>query len=375
MGLRDGKPFFRAELVGSLLRPQGLLEARDHFARGLINRTDLWKIENEAIADAVRLQEQIGFEVVTDGEYRRNIWWYDFIHSLQGIEIREPDRRQGFSGVGSGQWEYFPKAVRTVGKIGRAGDIMAPEYKELAARTAKTGKVTIPSPSRIHFHGGRASVSQTAYPDMETFWADIVKVYQEEIAALEAAGCRYVQIDDPMLTYFLDERLRATVRDIGEDPDKLISTYVAVLNGCVSKRRKETTIGIHLCRGNSRSTWMAEGSYERIAEAVFGCLDVDVYFLEYDDPRSGGFEPLRFLPKGKVAVLGLISTKHARLESGDDLKRRLDLARKYLADADMALSPQCGFASNVEGNVISAADQRRKLELVVATARDYWGTA
>lgn len=375
MGMRNGKPFFRAELVGSLLRPQHLLDARDRLARGEITRAALWQIENAAIADATKLQENAGFEVVTDGEFRRNIWWYDFIHALKGIEIREPDKRAGFSGVGGGQWEYFPKTVRTVGRIGRAGDIMAPEYAELAKRTTKTGKVTIPSPSRIHFHGGRASVSKEAYPDIEQFWSDIIKVYQDEIAALEAAGCRDIQIDDPMLTYFLDDRLRESVREIGEDPDRLILKYVEVLNGCVAKRRKDTVIGVHLCRGNSRSTWMAQGSYERIAEDVFGRLDVDTYFLEYDDPRSGGFEPLRYLPEGKVAVLGLITTKHARLESPDEIKRRLDSARKFVADENMAISPQCGFASNVEGNIITPDDQKRKLELVVATARDVWGTA
>ena len=374
MGSRNGKPFFRAELVGSLLRPQRLLDARDQFGRQELSRAQLWEIENRAIAEAVKFQEDLGFLVVTDGEFRRSVWWFDFINALQGIEIREPDKRSGFSGVGAGAWEYYPKTVQTTGKVGRAGDIMVDEYKALASVTSKTGKVTMPSPSRIHFHGGRSSVSKTVYPDIDQFWADIIEVYQREIAALEAAGCRYVQVDDPMLTYFLDERLRENVRKIGEDPDELINKYVSVLNGCVARRRPDTTIGIHLCRGNSRSTWVAEGSYERIAEAVFGGLNVDAFFLEYDDPRSGGFEPLRFLRKGKVAVLGLITTKRPELESRDDLKRRVEAARAFVADADLALSPQCGFASNVEGNVITYDDQRRKLELVVSLAQETWGT-
>ena len=273
--------------------------------------------------------------MVTDGEFRRSVWWFDFINALQGIEIREPDKRSGFSGVGAGAWEYYPKTVQTTGKVGRAGGIMVDEYKALASVTSKTGKVTMPSPSRIHFHGGRSSVSKTVYPDIDQFWADIIEVYQREIAALEAAGCRYVQVDDPMLTYFLDERLRENVRKIGEDPDELINKYVSVLNGCVARRRPDTTIGIHLCRGNSRSTWVAEGSYERIAEAVFGGLNVDAFFLEYDDPRSGGFEPLRFLRKGKVAVLGLITTKRPELESRDDLKRR---SRRHARSLSMPTS-------------------------------------
>ena len=373
MASRNGKPFFRAELVGSLLRPKHLLDARERHARAEISDKELWDIENAAIADAIRLQERLGFEVVTDGEFRRSVWWYDFIHALKGIEIREPDKRVGFSGVGSGEWEYFPKTVLTVGKLGRTRDIMGPEYKALAERTSKTGKVTIPSPSRIHFHGGRGSISREAYPDIEEFWADIVQIYRDEISTLEAAGCRYIQIDDPILTYFLDDRLRDSVLQFGENPDKLVLKYIEVLNGCIARRRPDTNVGIHLCRGNSRSTWMAQGSYERIAEPIFEGLQVDSYFLEYDDPRSGGFEPLRFLAKGKVAVLGLVTTKRPQLESPDDVKRRLDAAREFVDDDFLALSPQCGFASNVEGNVISEDDQMRKLQLVISLAGDVWG--
>lgn len=375
MGTRNGKPFFRADQVGSLLRPERLLTARDRFDRGDIDRDALWAAENDAIEEAVRLQEAAGFDIVTDGEFRRSVWWYDFVNALDGIEITEPDRRSGFSGVGAGEWEYFPKTVRTVGPLGRSQDIAAPEYAALAAMTDRTAKITIPSPSRLHFHGGRAAVDPAVYPEMAAFWADVVRVYREEIAALEAAGCRYIQMDDPILTYFLDDRLRENVRGIGEDPDTLIDTYVDVLNDCVSERRPDTAVGIHLCRGNSRSTWVADGPYDRIAETVFGRLDIDLFFLEYDDPRSGGFEPLRHLPRGKVAVLGLITTKRPELEDPDAVKRRIDDAARFVDPDDIALSPQCGFASNVEGNLVTVEDEKRKLALVVDIAQSVWGSA
>lgn len=373
MGIHKGKPFFRAEQVGSLLRPASLLEARARFETGEIDRDALWEAENDAIAAAVKLQEDAGFEVVTDGEFRRTNWWFDFVNALDGVEVVDADERSGFSNTGAQQ--YYPKTVRTVGPVRRRGDILAPEYSALAERTSRTGKVTIPSPSRMHFHGGRAAVDASVYPDMEDFWADVIGVYQEEIAALEAAGCRYIQIDDPVMSYFLDERLRENVRDIGEDPDRLIEKYVDVVNGCIAARRPDTAVGIHLCRGNARSAWVAAGGYEPIAEATLAGLDVDSFFLEYDDPRSGGFEPLRFVPKGKVVVLGLITTKFPELEDPDELKKRIEAAHEYIDYDDMAISPQCGFASTVEGNIITVDDEIRKLELVVSVARDVFGSA
>ena len=372
MGIRNGKPFFRADQVGSLLRPARLQEARAQAASGEISYDDLVEIENDCIRESAKAQEAVGLEVITDGEFRRSVWWYEFIDAIAGIEIADPDTKSAFAG-GDADWEYYPKTVQTVAKIGRPGDIMRPEFEVLREATSKVAKVTIPSPSRIHFHGGRAAVSQEAYPDIEEFWADIAALYQAEIASLEAAGCTYIQIDDPVLTYFLDERLRNNVRDIGEDPDDLLPKYVDVINQCISKRRAGTTVGIHLCRGNSRSKWIASGPYDPIADVIYPNLDIDAYFLEYDDERSGGFGPLKFMPDDKVVVLGLITTKTGHMEEIDDLKRRVDDAAQYVAMENLAISPQCGFASEVGGNIITFDDQQRKLDLVVRAAAEIWG--
>ena len=374
MGTRNGKPFFRADQVGSLLRPARLQEARAQAASGQISRETLTEIENDCIRESAKAQEAVGLEVITDGEFRRSVWWYEFIDAINGIEITDPDAKAAFAG-GDEEWEYLPKTVQTVGKIGRSGDIMRPEFDVLRDATSKTPKVTIPSPSRAHFHGGRAAVSKDVYPDMEDFWADIAAVYQAEIASLEAAGCTYIQMDDPVLTYFLDEHLRNNVRDIGEDPDTLLPKYVEVINACIGKRSPGTTVGIHLCRGNSRSKWIASGPYDPIADVIYPNLDIDAYFLEYDDERSGGFGPLTHMPDDKVVVLGLITTKTGELEEMDDLKRRVDDAAQYVAMENLAISPQCGFASEVGGNIITFDDQQRKLDLVVRAADEIWGGA
>jgi len=367
------KPIFRADHVGSLLRPERLHEARSRLEHGEITGDELRAIEDDCIAEVAKLQEDAGLQVITDGEFRRTVWWYEFIDALKGVEIAEPDKDAAFSG-GNEEWEYLPKTVRTVGKVGRPGEIMLREFEVLRAATNRTPKITIPSPSRIHFHGGRAAVDKTAYPDMEQFWSDVALVYQQEIASLETSGCTYIQIDDPVLTYFLDERLRANVSDIGEDPDELLSKYVEVINQCIAKRKPETQIGIHLCRGNSRSKWVAAGPYEPIAETIFPHLNVDTYLLEYDDERSGGFEPLRFMPDEKTVVLGLVTTKSGQLEDTDTLKRRVDEASKFQPMASLAISPQCGFASEVGGNIITLKDQIEKLRLVVHAAEDIWGS-
>jgi len=370
----NGRTVFRADHVGSLLRPVRLHEARAEFERGEVSREDLRAVEDECITEAAKLQEDVGLHVVTDGEFRRSVWWYEFIDALDGIDIAEPDKGAAFSG-GNEEWEYLPKTVRTVGKIGRPGEIMLPEFTLLRAATKETPKITIPSPSRIHFHGGRAAVDKSVYPDMEEFWADIASVYQQEIASLEAAGCTYIQIDDPVLTYFLDDRLRANVRDIGEDPDALLTKYVDVINRCIAQRKPDTQIGVHLCRGNSRSKWVAAGPYEPIAETIFPHLNVDTYLLEYDDERSGGFEPLRFMPDDKVVVLGLVTTKTGQMEDLDTLKRRVDEAAKFQPVGSLAISPQCGFASEVGGNIITLQDEINKLRLVVQAADEIWGKA
>ena len=371
---RDGIPRFRADQVGSLLRPQRLLDARRQFDDGAIDRAALQEVEDDCVRQVAQVQEEAGFEAVTDGEFRRTVWWLEFVKAIRGIRIAEPDRSLPFSGGDSG-WEYYPSTVRTEARLGRPGDIMKRDYEVLAAATSKTAKITIPSPSRIHFHGGRPAVSREAYPEMDAFWADIAAIYREEIAALEAAGCRYIQIDDPVLTYFLDADLRESVRRVGEDPDDLLQTYIALVNDCVGGRRADTYLTVHLCRGNSRSKWIARGSYEPIAEAIFPNLDIDAFFLEYDDERSGGFEPLRFMAPDTAVVLGLITTKNGELERIDDLRRRVDEAARHVPLERLAISPQCGFASEVGGNIVTFDDQMAKLDLTLRTADAIWGTA
>ena len=366
------RPFYRADQVGSLLRPQRLLDARGRFKRGEIDAAHLRSIEDACIVEAVAYQQEIALPVVTDGEFRRENWWIDFISKIGGVEIRDGDvKTTAF--VDQPEWHYVPKNVIAYAKLSHDAPIYRRDYEVVRAAAKVPAKVTLPSPTRMHFHGGRRHISATVYPDIEVFFADVARVYQEEIAALEAAGCRYIQIDDPLLTYFISDRLRAEVRENGEDPEARLARYVRLVNDCIATRRSDTAVGIHLCRGNSRSAWIAEGAYERIAEQTFGHLAVDHFLLEYDDERSGDFHPLRFIPPGKKVVLGLVTTKQGRLESRDDLRRRVDEAARYVPLENLAISPQCGFASVAEGNLITAAEQRQKLALVVSTARSIWG--
>jgi 5-methyltetrahydropteroyltriglutamate--homocysteine methyltransferase len=366
------KPFFRADQVGSLLRPPRLLAARERAKRGELDAAGLRAIEDECIAEAVAYQEGLGLPAVTDGEFRRENWWIDFISRIGGVEIHEGDA-DTTAFVDRPSWHYVPKNVVTRARLGHAEPIYGRDFAYLKSVAHRLPKITIPSPTRMHFHGGRKHISSTVYPDIEQFFADVARVYREEIAALEALGCRYIQIDDPLLTYFISDRLRAEVRDNGEDPDARLARYVRLVNDCIAARRPDTAIGIHLCRGNSRSAWIAEGGYERIAEACFGGLQVDHFLLEYDDERSGDFAPLRFVPRGKKVVLGLVTTKHGRLENPDDLARRVDDAAKIVPLEHLAISPQCGFASVVEGNIIAAENQAQKLGLVVDVAKRVWG--
>ena len=361
----------RADTVGSLLRPDSLHAARRRFELGEIDAAALHEIEDGAIADVIAYQEGLGLPVVTDGEFRRENWWIDFVRKLVGVEIV----------AGGGQAfatneapRYVPKSVRVSGRVGATGPILVEDFRFVQKNAKAIAKIAVPSPTRLHFHGGRKSVSTGAYPDIEAFFADVSAVYRREIAALEAAGCRYIQIDDPLLSYFLDPNLRAEVIADGDDPDARLRRYIRLINDCISERSAATTIGIHICRGNARSTWLAEGTYEGLADTCFALLNVDRFLLEYDDERSGSFAPLRFMPKGKQVVLGLVTTKHAQLEDKGALKRRLDEAARLIDPSLLALSPQCGFASVVEGNLITEADQRAKLALVVQTAREYWGT-
>ena len=367
------KPFFRADHVGSLLRPGSLLDAREKWKSGGLSRDELTELENEAIRDAVKLQEDVGLRAITDGEFRRENWWIDYISQVGGIEISEPDAGAEFQ-TGHGGSGYVPKNVLTTAKLTRTGKLMEDDYNFIASCTDRTAKVTIPSPTRMHFHGGRAAVDKDVYPDMDEFWSDIAKLYQDEIAALEALGCRYIQIDDPVLSYFIDDRMRGNLEAIGEDPDELIHSYAKLLNDCVAKRRPDTHLAMHICRGNARSSWVVSGGYAKLAEPIFPVVDMDSFFLEYDDERSGDFAPLAHIPAGKNVVLGLVTSKFEEMETPDDLKRRIDDAAKYVPMENLALSPQCGFASIDLGNKVSLDNQIRKLSLVVETAEQVWGS-
>jgi len=369
------RPFFRADHVGSLLRPPALHAARARFAMGEIDRAALAAVEDDAIRDAVRMQEDAGLPIVTDGEFRRAVWWGDFIFRIAGTALGGPDDSAAFKAAGGADPGYAPKIVLTKAKLARTAPIVEGDYRCIAAAATRAlPKVTIPSPSRIHFHGGRDAVDRAAYPDLDAFWADIVRIYRDEIAALEALGCRYIQIDDPVMSYFLQEPMRAKLRARGEDPDETLALYVHVINGMIAARRPDTNVAIHICRGNARNAWAAAGGYGAIAEIIFPHLDVDSYLLEYDDDRSGDFVPLTLIPRDKKVVLGLITTKHGELETLDDLRRRLDDAGRHFPLENAAVSPQCGFASTVEGNDIAVANQEAKLRLVVELARRTWGS-
>src|SRR5665213_3317450 len=366
------KPFFRADHVGSLLRPPEVLAAREAFTRGSLDAPRLRAVEDDAIRAVVAGQERAGLEVVTDGEFRRENWYADFIGRLGGVEIRAAEANPAFAPDRGSDVHYVPKNVVTVGPLERPEPILVRDFAFLSGATTRTAKITIPSPSRLHFHGGRGVVSSTVYPDIEAFFADVVRAYRAEIADLETAGCRYIQIDDPLFSYFISDRMRAEIVANGERPEARLARYVQLINDCIAERRPGTAIGIHVCRGNARSAWIAEGGYERIAEQLFGGLHNDHFLLEYDDDRSGGFEPLRFMPAHQRVVLGLVTSKRGALEERGTLLRRVEEATKYVALENLAISPQCGFASIVEGNIITQADQWAKLRLVVETAREIW---
>ena len=365
------RPNFRADTVGSLLRPPTVHAARADFAAGGIDSAQLRAVEDTAIREVVRMQEDVGLPVVTDGEFRRENWYADFIGKLGGVIIAAGSG-QGFA-QHSGQPMHVPKRVQTTGKVSAPEPILLDDYRFLTSVASRPAKVTLPSPTRLHFHGGRHAVSETAYPDIEAFFADVASVYRGEIATLEKAGCRYIQIDDPLMSYFLSPALRQEVVGEGDDPDRRLARYVRLVNECIEHRGPETTIGIHICRGNARSSWIAQGAYDGIAEACFAGLEVDRFLLEFDDARSGGFQPLRFIPKGKQVVLGLITTKRPDLEDKSEIKRRIDEAAQFINADQLAISPQCGFASVVEGNLVTPADQLAKLHLVVEIAREVWG--
>jgi 5-methyltetrahydropteroyltriglutamate--homocysteine methyltransferase len=369
------KPFFHADQVGSLLRPQALIDARARFEAGEIGREALRAEEDRAITDAIALQEEVGLEAITDGEFRRQNWWIDFISAIDGVAIGDIEEAARFKEKGAAPSYYAPKIVRTVGKLGRKGPIAADDFRFLKAHTTRTPKVTLPSPTRVHVLGGREAVDRGVYPDMDDFWADLIEVYRDEIADLEELGCRYIQIDDPYLASFVDDGQRAKLAEVHGDLDDLLRLYVDVLNACMAARRPETHLAVHVCRGNARSAWIASGGYEPIAATVFPALGADTLFLEYDDARSGGFAPLRHVPGGVNVALGLVTTKTGELEDKDAIEARIDEAAKIVPLERLALSPQCGFASTFEGNLVTLDDERNKLRLVTDVAREVWGEA
>jgi 5-methyltetrahydropteroyltriglutamate--homocysteine methyltransferase len=365
-------PPFRADHVGSLLRPSTLRDARAARQRGEISAEQLRVIEDEAIRDAVKLQEDVGLQSATDGEFRRDSWHIDFLERFANVAVIPSKIKARFQTDG-GPVEYAPPTLEVVGKLARPRPIFVDHFKFVQSVTRVTPKLTIPSPSCMHFRGGRAAIDRTAYPDMAEFYSDLARVYSEEVRDLAAAGCRYLQIDEVYIAYLCDPALRAQVAALGENPASLPRTYVDMINGAVAGRPRDMVVCMHLCRGNNQSGWVASGGYEPVAEILFNEADVSGYFLEYDSDRAGGFEPLRFVPKGKTVVLGLITSKKGALENKDDIKRRIDEAAKFVPLDQLALSTQCGFSSTVAGNKLTVEQQAAKLRLVVEIAREVWG--
>ena len=362
----------RYDHVGSFLRPQYLLEARADKASGKITPEQLRVVEDKAISEIVQFQQDVGLKSITDGEFRRTYFHVDFLEQLGGVDVgipftvKRPD----------GSEELAPPVMKVVGKVHHAKNIQLADFEYLKSQVAagRTPKVTIPSPTMLHFRGGRAGISKDAYPELDpAFYDDVAKAYGDELRSLSAAGCNYVQMDDTNLAYLCDDKMREAARQRGDDPNELPHRYAMFVNKVVAQKPAGMTIAMHLCRGNFKSTHAASGNYEPVAEALLSEMNIDAYFLEYDDDRSGDFRPLRYLPKGKTMVLGLVTTKFGQMESKDTLKRRIDEAAKYAPMEQLALSPQCGFSSTVHGNNIAVEDQRNKLRLVIETANEVWG--
>ena len=366
-------PPFRADHVGSFLRPAYLLQARDQFFNHKsLGAEELRAVEDRAIAEIVKFQQDVGLQSITDGEFRRTYFHLDFLEQLGGVKtdipvtVIRPD----------GSEELAPPAIRVVDKVRHVKNIQLADFGYLQGQLAPgmTPKVTIPSPTMLHFRGGRAGISKQAYPELDpVFYDDVAKAYGEELQSLFDAGCRYVQMDDTNMAYLCDEKMREAARQRGDDPNELPHRYAGFINKVVAHKPAGMTLAMHLCRGNFKSTFAAQGNYEPVAEALLSEMKLDAFFLEYDDDRSGDFRPLRYLSPGKTVVLGLVTTKFGQLETKDDLKRRIDEAARYAPLDQLALSPQCGFSSTVHGNNIAVQDQRRKLALVVETAAEVWG--
>ncbi len=363
------RPPFRADHVGSLLRTAPLKEARAKRERGEITAEALKAIEDREILGIIRKQEEAGLKSVTDGEFRRAFWNYDFLGALDGAEAYLGERKIKFEGVNP-----RPMMLRVTGKLGTfSGHPMLEHFRFLKEHTRATPKMTIPSPSSMHFRYGREAVPESIYPDMGEFYRDLGATYRQAVRAFADVGCRYLQLDEVNFTYLCDPKLREQVARRGDDPEKLPHVYAAMINAAISDIPSDMTIAMHLCRGNFQSTFVASGGYEPVAEILFNEINVHGYFMEYDSERAGGFEPLRFVPKGKTVVLGLVTSKSGKLESKDELKRRIDEAAKFIPLDQLCLSPQCGFASTEEGNILAEDEQWAKLRMIVEVANEVWG--
>ncbi len=371
---RRVKPPFRADHVGSILRPRALLKARDDFVAGSIDTASLRAIEDEAIRETVRRQEDVGLQAATDGEFRRASWHMDFIYQLDGISKEAGHLAVQFHNE-AGDIEFTPAALHVGGKLGISKTIFGDDFRFLQDTVTRTvPKLTIPSPSMVHYRAGKAAIDPTIYADLDAFWADLTAAYADEVRRLGDLGCTYLQFDDTSLAYMNDPHQRDYMASIGGDPERQHVEYIRHINESLAQRPGDLSVTTHMCRGNFRSSWAAEGSYDFVAEALLNELEVDGFFMEWDDERSGGFEPLRFLPKGeKQVVLGLVTTKRGALESKDELKRRIDEASKYAPLEQLCLSPQCGFSSTVEGNSLTQDEQWAKLALIVEVADEVWG--
>jgi 5-methyltetrahydropteroyltriglutamate--homocysteine methyltransferase len=371
---RRTTPPFRADHVGSLLRPRRVLQARDDFAAGRIDAAELGGIEDDAIREIVRKQEELGLQSATDGEFRRASWHMDFIYQLDGITKEAGHIAVKFYNE-DGEIEFTPAALHVDGKLGVSRTIFGDDFRFLKETISKNvPKLTIPSPSMVHYRGGKAAIDPAVYPDLDAFWADLVDAYREQVRRLGELGCTYLQFDDTSLAYMNDPHQREYIASIGGDSERQHVEYIRHINEALADRPDGMSVTTHACRGNFQSSWAAEGSWDFVAEALLNELEVDGFFMEWDDARSGGFEPLRFLPKGeKQVVLGLVTTKHGELESKDELKRRIEEATKYAPIEQLCLSPQCGFSSTVEGNTLSEEQQWAKLRLIVELAEEVWG--
>lgn len=370
--MRRSTPPFRADHVGSLLRPPELKQAREAHKRGEITAEQLRAAEDAAIRDVVRMQEDLGLQGITDGELRRGSWHMDFLYQIGGVTRFQDNLKVQFRNE-KGGIEFTPSALKVTGKLRLEKCIFGEDFTFLKSLSRGTPKLTIPAPSMIHYRGGKSVIDPAVYPDMKEFWADLAAVYAQEVEALGKLGCTYLQMDDTSLAYLNDPAQRDYVAKLGGDSKNQHLVYIDLINGALARKPANMAVCTHLCRGNYRSSWVASGGYDYVAEALFNELKVDGFFLEYDDERSGGFEPLRFVPRGKYVVLGVVTSKRAALEKKDDIKRRIEQAAKFVPMDQICLSPQCGFSSTLEGNALTREDQIAKLRLVVETARELWG--